>query len=162
MAHRSARGQPPSASRLHHPPHAPWKPPAQVPIFARIQHDPRISARADGSEPQALPCATQRKSRQTQYESKIKKVHLRKSTETTRNQRNRSHSPKIHEINSGRYFDTPSPPKPLRKSWISDDQKPPRKKSSYSLIRNVRHPGAAVWPWWCLCSPRHEGGERFG
>ena len=114
MARRSARGHPPSASRLHHPPHAPWQPPARVPVIVRIQHDPRISAPAAQSETQALPCATQHKSRQVQYLSKRKKVDLRKSTETTRNQPNRSYGFRIPEINSARYFHPPSRTKRLR------------------------------------------------
>ena len=114
MAQRSARGHPPATSRLHHPPHAPWQPPARVPVSVRIQHDPRISAPAAQSETQALPCATQHKSRQVQYLGKRKKVYLRMSTETTRNQPNHSYGFRIPEINSGRYFHPPSRTKRLR------------------------------------------------
>ena len=72
------------------------------------------TARAYGSGPQTLPSATQHTSRQTQHEAKIKKVHLRKSTETKRNQRNRSHSPKIPDPNSGRYLNLLGSPNQLR------------------------------------------------
>ena len=70
--------------------------------------------RSAGSRPQALTSATQHQARQIHNEPKIKKVHPRKSPETTRNQRNRSHRRNIPDPNSGRNLDTPSSPKRLR------------------------------------------------
>ena len=141
MAHRSARGR----SAGQHPPHAPWKPHARVPISVRIQHGPRISARAAGPEPQALPCATQHKSRQIQYESKIKKVDLRKSTETTRNQRNRSRSPFIPEINSGRYFNPPSRAKRLRNRACLFGSQSGSFRARFIFTRTTRGPRGRAW-----------------